>query len=107
MTEQTAADASCATIGRPPKDPASARYWEGELNQLLAARLPELTRGNGRIDVKRLSQATGNAKYTVYRWLILDHLSVRAAVRLVELSRDPETKEPTVSLEELSPFLFS
>jgi len=71
--------------------------------------MPCLVRG-GRVNVAEISRRTGNAKYTIYRWLAADRISTEAAKKLRGMSRaavhDGEAKEE-ITPEDLLPFLIS
>ena len=78
----------------------SLHYFDGELHALLMERLPQIVVG-GRIDTGRLCRATGNARYTVHRWMIEDHISPAGARSLIRVS------EGRITPEDLLPFLLA
>ena len=67
------------------------KYYDGKLHRLLCDRIPEFVSG-GRIDTGRLHVATGNARYTCYRWMIEDRVSPAAAKSLMEISKGRITR---------------
>ncbi len=104
-----------AFAGRPRKND-DFQIYDGDLYKLLVARLPSefiKTTQIGqhdiqrRIDTQRLSEATGNARYTVYRWLSREILSRKAVLSLLELSeKTPERdKKGALTKKDLIPFL--
>ncbi len=105
-TNRLMASGTQAAFGRPPKNPDKPKYYESDLHAFLVEKLPEACKLDGRIDVNRLSDATGNHRYTVYRWLEKNRLSVKAVKSLIEISGDPDTGEPRLTEDMLTPFLF-
>lgn len=93
-------------IGRPRKCDTGPKYYDGKLHQVLVDKLPpEFVRG-GRVDTGRLSEATGNARYTIYRWLNEQALSKKAIHSLLEVSGKAKQRgrRGTLTKEDLLPF---
>lgn len=97
--------------GRSKKAESTALY-EGKLYRLLLEKLPsqyvhQHVTGD-KIDTLRLSKNTGNARYTIYRWLNTGRLSLNAIKALVAISldTDDETKKGALTKEDLLPFAF-
>ncbi|RWP29503.1 hypothetical protein [Mesorhizobium sp.] len=92
--------------GRPSKN-AEFKLYDGKLYQLLLEKLPSKFIKFGRLDTLKLCEATGNARYTVYRWLNEQVLSRNAIKALVKLSdeTDEQQKKAALTKEDLIPFL--
>lgn len=91
------------TTGRPRKDDTFTLY-EGALYKVLLAKLPPKYLKFGRLDTVAISEGTGNARFTVYRWLNENQLSRKAAKALLALCPDARSKGK-LKREDLIPFL--
>lgn len=93
--------------GRPSKHDNS-KFYEGKLHQLLVEKLPSEFIQEGRVDTKKLSDATGNARYTVYRWLnsqSLSRVAMQSLLKVSEKTKDT-TKRGVLKVEDLAPFVL-
>lgn len=104
-----------AFAGRPRKND-DFQIYDGDLYKLLVTKLPSefikttkvgQSAAEHRIDTQRLCEATGNARYTVYRWLSRQVLSRKAIISLLELSEGASEREKRGALtkKDLIPFL--
>ncbi|MER8924291.1 hypothetical protein NKJ28_00210 [Mesorhizobium sp. M0145] len=91
--------------GRPSKN-ADFKLYDGKLYQVLLEKLPSKFIKFGRVDTLKLSEATGNARFTVYRWLNDQVLSRKAIHALLKLSQetDEAEKKDALTKEDLIPF---
>lgn len=107
--------AATVAAGRPRKND-DFQIYEGKLYKLLVSKLPSefikttkvgLNAPQRRINTQRLCEATGNARYTVYRWLSRQALSPKAITALIEISKGTSEREKRGALtkEDLIPFL--
>lgn len=95
-----------AQAGRPRKTD-DFKLDNGKLYQVLIEKLPSEFVKFGRLDTQRLSEATGNARYTVYRWLNREALSPRAIKSLLRISQSTTDLEKNGALtkKDLLPFI--
>jgi hypothetical protein len=84
-----------------------ATLYDRSLYKLLLAKLPgEYVKGD-RLDTQRICDATGNARFTVYRWLNEGNLSKKAMKSLLELSNNTSGKKKgALTREDLLPFFL-
>ena len=75
------------------------RFYDGRLHDLLVRKRPRFVRV-GRVDVARLCSATGNSRFTVYRWMQDDRVSPAAGKSLIRVSGGQLTPE------DLAPFVI-
>lgn len=94
-----------AYTGRPSKN-VDFKLYDGALYKLLLAKLPSECIKFGRIDTLALGKATGNARFTVYRWLNEQRLSKNAIRSLLRVSSETtETKKKgKLKKDDLIPF---
>lgn len=90
-TSEETAEAKPARMGRPSKNDEFTLY-NSALYKLLLAKLPSKYLKFGRLDTQAICEGTGNARFTVYRWLNEQRLSKKAIKALLKLSA--ETDEP-------------
>ena len=93
-------------LGRPRKD-GSSDFYSSPLYQLMLEKLPSEHIKMGRIDTDSLSQATGNVRFSVYRWFRSGSLSPKAVKALVQVSEnaaDPK-KRGALTKQDLIPFI--
>lgn len=92
--------------GRPSKN-VEFKLYDGPLYKVLLEKLPSEYVKFGRIDTLAISTATGNARFTVYRWLNEQILSRKAIRALLKLSQEAnDTKEQgALTKEDLIPFV--
>ncbi|TIU88865.1 MAG: hypothetical protein E5W06_00420 [Mesorhizobium sp.] len=100
-TTQATAEAKPNHTGRPRKDD-DFKLYEGDLYKVLLDKLPAKYIKYGRLDTDAIRQGTGNARFTVYRWLNEQKLSKKAAKSLLALSADGKGK---LKKTDLIPFL--
>lgn len=62
------------------------RFWETDLYKLLVRRLPDFVE-NGRMNVRRLSEAAEFHHFTVSKWLNNNRISPKGAESLIKLSK--------------------
>lgn len=91
--------------GRPSKND-SFKLYDGDLYKVLLKNLPTKYIKGGRIDTQALCLDTGNARFTVYRWLNEQRLSKKAIKALLKLSAEtPESrKRGKLTRADLLPF---
>ncbi|UVK46759.1 hypothetical protein BPNPMPFG_002467 [Mesorhizobium sp. AR07] len=91
--------------GRPSKND-DFKFYDGKLCQLLVEKLPSEFIKGGRIDTLAICKVTGNARYTVYRWLNEQTLSKKAILSLLKLSETTNEpgKKAALTKEDLIPF---
>lgn len=83
-------------------------FRDNKLYKLLLEKLPsEYVTKFGRLDTERLRTATGNARFTIYRWFHQQRLSPKAAKTLLKLSRTTKEieKKGALTREDLIPFV--
>lgn len=93
--------------GRPSKRD-DFKLYDGKLYQVLLDKLPSEFIKYERVNTEKLCKATGNARFTVYRWLNENKLSPKAARALIKLSEETTDKEKKGALtkEDLFPFVL-
>ncbi|MDH1266759.1 hypothetical protein N5C81_03900 [Rhizobium pusense] len=88
--------------------PANTKeLYEGELYSLLRDKLPSEYVHDGKVNTRLLSEATENARFTIYRWFHENKLSPKAIKSLLEVSANadrPEEKD-RLTKNDLIPFL--
>ncbi|RVC70422.1 hypothetical protein EN759_04190 [Mesorhizobium sp. M00.F.Ca.ET.038.03.1.1] len=82
-THETAA-AKPSHTGRPRKNDDFTLY-DSALYQLLLKKLPPAYIKAGRLDTDAIREGTGNARFTVYRWLNEQRLSKNAIKSLLKI----------------------
>lgn len=96
--------------GRPPKpreDGVRTMYYDTELHQVLAAKLPEFVQG-GRLSVALLAEEMGYSAYAIYRTLQENRLSPRAINKIIEISGKGDTPEGArLAKDDLLKFLLN
>jgi hypothetical protein len=92
--------------GRPSKN-ENFKLYDGALYKVLLEKLPSEFVKYDKLDTLELSKATGNARYTVYRWLNEQVLSRKAIRSLLQLSKETKEAEKKGALtkDDLIPFV--
>lgn len=84
---------------------AYKKFHQSKLHGLLIDKLqhvPDLIVA-GRIDPTEMAKRCGRCKFTVYRWMGGERLSLAAAKQIIALSEHEGA--PTMTLEDLIPYL--
>jgi len=83
--------------GRPRSTNTDARkFYDGKLYALLLKAMPQHVEG-GRLSPKKVADAIGVHKFTVYKWLTRDFLSQKGANLLIEKSDGELTAKDLIS----------
>ena len=97
--------------GRPSKNPTEQTFKNNAIHALLIGKLPapyvrmEPNGNQSILDTLRLARALGVSRYTVYRFLNEEKLSVRIANKLISLSREEGHTTPILE-SDLLPFVM-
>lgn len=104
-TTHEAAAAKPNHTGRPRKND-DFKLYEGDLYKVLLEKLPSKYIKFGRLDTDAIRIGTGNARFTVYRWLNEQKLSKNAIRALLKLSAesDEPKKKGKLKKADLIPF---
>lgn len=88
--------------------PANTKeLYEGALYSLLRDKLPSEYVHDGKVNTRLLSEATENARFTIYRWFHENKLSPKAIKSLLEVSAkaDRLDEKDRLTKNDLIPFL--
>lgn len=86
---------------------AYKKFHHSKMHDLLAeklAHIPGLVE-SGRLMPAEMATKCGRCKFTIYRWMGGEKLPLTAAKQLIDLSMDPATGKPSLTLEDLIPYL--
>ncbi|RWI85970.1 MAG: hypothetical protein EOR22_30370 [Mesorhizobium sp.] len=99
-TTHDAAAAKPSHTGRPRKNDDFTLY-DSALYQLLLKKLPANFIKAGRLDTEAIREATGNARFTVYRWLNDQKLSKNAIKSLLTIGNGRLKKKDLIPFFDL------
>lgn len=90
-----------------PTTPPTKDLYSGPLYEVLRDKLPSEYVISGRVNTQKLSTATGNARFTIYRWFHERRLTPKAIRALLKVSAEAENpkEKDRLTKDDLIPFL--